>query len=342
MDRTTDREIAEAVQAGADAIAAAVAADTASPQAEATAFVQHLSEAVSAGRPDLFVDHVAWAKAHGAASGRPASDLGANLEALRGALATCLAPAVADKAADIVDAGLRALPSLPDDAAPSLDPGAPLAPMASEYIEALLAGDRDRASRLITEAARSGTSIRDLYLHVFQASQREIGRRWQMNEVSIAQEHFCTAATQMIMSQLYPYLFAHEQNGRVLVATCVGGDLHEIGIRMVADFFEMDGWDTFYLGANTPSPEVAQMVRERRADVLAVSATMTFHVNRVQDLIDAVRHESGLERVRILVGGYPFQVDPSLWRTIGADSTAEDAGAAVAEANRLMQLRDGT
>jgi len=25
-----------------------------------------------------------------------------------------------------------------------------------------------------------------------------------------------------------------------------GGDLHELGIRMVADFFEMNGWDTIH------------------------------------------------------------------------------------------------
>ena len=41
-----------------------------------------------------------------------------------------------------------------------------------------------------------------------------------------------------------------------MVATCIGGELHEIGIRMVADFFEMEGWDTYYLGANTPADAV--------------------------------------------------------------------------------------
>ena len=83
------------------------------------------------------------------------------------------------------------------------------------------------------------------------ASARD--RYWQMNRLTVAQEHYCTAATQMIMSQLYPYIFEGERNGRVLVATCVAENLHEIGVRMVTDFFEMDGWDTFYLGANVPT-----------------------------------------------------------------------------------------
>ena len=50
------------------------------------------------------------------------------------------------------------------------------------------------------------------------------------------------------------------------------------GDRMVADFFEMDGWDTYFLGANTPAESVLRTADERRADVLAVSCTMTFHI----------------------------------------------------------------
>ena len=107
--------------------------------------------------------------------------------------------------------------------------------------------------------------MRDVYLHVFQRSQYEIGRLWQSNQISVAQEHLCTAATQLIMSQLYPFIFGTERRNRRVVAACVGGDLHEIGIRMVADFFEMDGWDTFYLGANVPITDIVQTVIDRRA-----------------------------------------------------------------------------
>lgn len=35
---------------------------------------------------------------------------------------------------------------------------------------------------------------------------------------------------------------------------------HEIGMRMVADFFEMEGWDTYYLGANTPTRSILQTI----------------------------------------------------------------------------------
>ncbi|MDZ7776615.1 MAG: hypothetical protein U5L09_13885 [Bacteroidales bacterium] len=59
------------------------------------------------------------------------------------------------------------------------------------------------------------------------------------------------------MSQLYPYIFNSQRVGKSMVAATVGGELHEMGIRMVADFFEMEGWDTWYLGANAPAPKPA-------------------------------------------------------------------------------------
>jgi methanogenic corrinoid protein MtbC1 len=146
------------------------------------------------------------------------------------------------------------------------------------------------------------------------------------------------------MSQLYPRIFSGERRDRTVVATCVGGELHEIGVRMVADFFEMEGWDSYYLGANTPAVAILHALDERRADVLAISATMTFHVSAVTELIGRVRahaRASGGARTRplILVGGYPFTVAPDLWRQVGADGSARDARDAVATADLLMDER---
>jgi methanogenic corrinoid protein MtbC1 len=213
--------------------------------------------------------------------------------------------------------------------------GTPLAPLATAYLQALLRGERHIACKLILDAAQSGIAVRDLYLQVFQPTQYEIGRLWQVNQISVAQEHYCTAAAQLIMSQLYPYVFGGEKTRGALVAACVSGELHEVGVRMVSDFFEMDGWRTYYLGANMPMAAVVQAVVQHQADVLAISATITYHARAVESLILAVRRTPECGRVKILVGGYPFKTDPGLWRMIGADGSAPDAPEAVLLANRL-------
>jgi methanogenic corrinoid protein MtbC1 len=109
---------------------------------------------------------------------------------------------------------------------------------------------------------------------------------------------------------------------------------------MLADLFEMNGWDTFYLGASTPAASVVQMMAQQQAQVLGISATLTLHVGEVAALITAVRKSEISDQVKILVGGYPFNTDPNLWHAVGADAYAPDAEQAVAAAQRLLRRGD--
>ena len=303
---------------------------------DANYHLSYLAEAVAASSHSLFSDYIGWAKVMLGARGVPAADLSRNLLIMSEVVRERLPPEMGLVVQEYFEVGLNRLPALPSDLPPLFeDAAAAHADLAGKFLRFLLNGERHLASRLILDAVDSGVEVRDIYLHVFQPSQREIGRLWQLNRVSVAQEHFCTAATQLIMAQLYPRIFRTEKNGRRIVATSVGGELHEIGVRIITDFFEMEGWDTYYLGANSPTNAILQALSDRRADVLAVSATMTFHIRAVENLIAAVRASEDLKAVKVLVGGYPFNVEPELWKRVGADAYAADAAEAVAMAGSL-------
>lgn len=212
----------------------------------------------------------------------------------------------------------------------------PLPELAQAYLQALLAGNRNLAGQLILNEVDSAEKVAQVYLHVFQPVLKEVGRLWQLNIVSVAQEHFCTASTQMIMSQLYPFIFSTRKSGNVMVAACAGGELHEIGMRMVTDFFEMANWDTFYLGANVPASTIAATLIERNAGVLGISATMTYHLKLVREMIERVRSSPECWQVKILVGGQPFNQTNSLWESVGADGYASGPLEAVSLAEKWM------
>lgn len=295
----------------------------------------YLADAMSAATPALFVNYVAWAKIMLGKRRIPADDLRRHLELTMAVVRDRLEGDAGVLANEYLRAAVAQLPSFPVELPTCLPHDAPHAGLASGYLAALLRGERHLASGMVLDAVAAGIPVPDLYLHVFQAAQYEVGRLWQINEITVAQEHYCTAAAQLIMSQLYPHVFASEKRGRTLVATCVAGDLHEIGIRMVTDLFEMDGWNTYYLGASTPAQSVVDSVIRQGAHILAVSATISSHLQSVDDLIHLVRANSACRDVKILVGGYPFLVAPELWQRMGADGCAPDAQHAIALANRL-------
>jgi MerR family transcriptional regulator, light-induced transcriptional regulator len=307
--------------------------------------LSYLAEAVGNAQPELFADYILWAKFMLQGRGVPASDLFENLKVIREITTQHLSVKTSEVAVRCIDAGIEQLEvarratnktNIEVDLPCRITQDNPLCGLAADYLNALLRGDRQAASKMILDAVQSGTAIKDLYLHVFQPSQHEVGRLWQINQLTVAQEHYCTAATQLIMSQLYPYIFSTEKSGRSMVATCVSGDMHEIGIRMISDFFEMEGWDTFYLGANVPVDSVVKSIKDRKAQLLAVSATMTFHINAVRKLIDAVRVDAAISNILIIVGGYPFNIAPTLWQEIGADGQATDAEQALQLAQSLI------
>lgn len=316
--------------------------------------LSYFQEALAVSDPSLFADYIAWLKVLFANLNFPDTVIAVTLECMRDVLLAQLpseagaalgaetAEVIAQSIHEYIQVGLDRLSHATAVPPSYITSDAPLSDLAEQYLRLLLRGERHKASRIILDAVEAGASVKDIYLDVFQCTQKEVGRLWQMNQVSVAQEHYCTAATQFIMSQLYPYIFSTARVGRCFVATCVGGELHEMGVRMVADFFEMAGWDTYYLGANTPTESILQTIKERDVDVLGISATMTFHVRVVADLIERVRtvelgSQSDLGRdIKILVGGYPFNIAPSLWQQIGADGFAYDAQQAVDLANSLV------
>jgi methanogenic corrinoid protein MtbC1 len=78
-------------------------------------------------------------------------------------------------------------------------------------------------------------------------------------------------------------------------------------------------------------------MKDRQIDVVAISATITFHISKVRELLDQIRVEECLQKVKVIVGGYPFNISPNLWKVIGADGFARNADEAVEMARKLME-----
>ncbi|NCA76906.1 MAG: cobalamin-binding protein [Alphaproteobacteria bacterium] len=303
---------------------------------DVTWILSFLGEAVWAGQPALFEEFSSWLRTFLSSVKVPMKDVAESYNLIGDQMRAVLD---ADEAELVIAALARGRKKLLETEGTLSIPACEtmLDPMAARYLESLLIGDRNTALELVLNAVKQGMKVRDVYLNVFQPVQYEIGRLWQNNRISVAQEHFCTAATQLVMSQLYPYLFTGEKKNKKMITTCVPGELHEMGARMVTDFFEMSGWDTYYLGANMPIAGVIRFIGEIKPKIIAISATMTFHLTAVEEMIRAIRSSPSTPTdMKILVGGYPFRVAPELWRQIGADGFASGAQDAVDIAEKLI------
>ena len=189
-------------------------------------------------------------------------------------------------------------------------PSLPPPPFAYEavyrrYLDGLLANDRHQCRVSFEQWLESHAELRTLYEDLVQRSLYEIGDLWERNRISVATEHLATAISEGLLNLTYPRLFARPRLGKSAVVTCVANEYHQIGGKMVADLFELNGWRGYFLGANTPVRDVQSLMAEKQPDVVALSVASAFSLDALISAVGEIR--AAFPTVPILVGGQAFR-----------------------------------
>lgn len=298
--------------------------------------LSYLSQAIELNSPGVFVSYAKWLKKLMQDLGMSSVSLIENFRAMKLILNQNLPIEYHKLINDFINQGIDELKSEVSDDVSYIDPANPYSKYALEFLSFAIAGKRHDASKLILSLVKQGVPIKVIYLDVLQKVQYEVGHLWHSNKISIAQEHYITSLIQLVISQIYPYILSDKQENKTLVASCISGELHEIGLRMLTDIFEIEGWDTWFLGSNLPDNEIITMIKNKKPDLIALSVTVVFHLDKLSKLIQKIRNE-GI-KTPIMVGGYPFNNDKTLWKKVGADGWATDPDHAIRFADKLLKV----
>ncbi|MYD37113.1 MAG: helix-turn-helix domain-containing protein [Dehalococcoidia bacterium] len=217
--------------------------------------------------------------------------------------------------------------------------GTPLSGARRKYLEAIIGGQPALAHAVVDEALSSGVGEAQVCLDILAPAQREIGELWFSGEINIGQEHLATMITLSVLDDLRNRRTPRTVIGLRVVVAPIVGDQHSIGGRFVAEFFGMDGWDVDFLGDAVPPNDLAAFVRDRRADVLALSATVS---DNLPGVIETSRAIQGLEESApsIILGGQALEGRSAKPESYGCDAIVTDAVDAVRVARRLVGLAD--
>ncbi len=152
----------------------------------------------------------------------------------------------------------------------------------SAYFESLLAGDRKACVEIVQALLAQQIDIKTLHLDLFQPSLYEIGELWETNKISVAREHLATAITEGLLNLIYPTLFSGEISDNAIIVSCAPNEYHQIGGKMVADLFEFHGWDTHFVGANTPNDHLLSLIDEIKPTIVGLSLSIYFNMPLLQ------------------------------------------------------------
>lgn len=207
-----------------------------------------------------------------------------------------------------------------------------------DYLRAVLANDSAEALRVvIDQGLGAGVPPALLQLRLIVPAQREIGRLWQENLITVAQEHLATSISQLAMSRLYPHLPRPVPSGLNALVACVEGELHDMGARIGADFLEMAGFDVHFLGADVPTSRLVAEVERARPDLLGLSATLAFHLPALRVTLEAVRTVAPL--LPIAVGGGLLESSPGVAAELGVQAFGASAEELARSCRSLLDVK---
>jgi methanogenic corrinoid protein MtbC1 len=124
-------------------------------------------------------------------------------------------------------------------------------------------------------------------------------------------------------------------NGKRVLLACVQGNHHAVGLQMVADAFQLAGWEAQFLGANVPTHAVIAHLGDYKPHLLALSVSFAQQLHVVKEIMSLLTRADGTARPTAIVGGLGINQFSRLASELGADGWSPDARAAVATAAAL-------
>ena len=194
--------------------------------------------------------------------------------------------------------------------------------MLEKLINLIEKQDKAQAVTLCLNALQDGDlSIPELYENVLAPALNRIVVTHSNEDDMIWREHMMSSIVRSIVETCYPFVLRERektamQTADTALVVCPRQEEHEIGARMAADFFTIWGFNTVYIGANTPDKTLLKAVESLQPRYIAVSVSNYYHMFAAKDMIANVRARF---EVTIAAGGQAFAKNPEAVSTIGAD-----------------------
>jgi diguanylate cyclase (GGDEF)-like protein len=188
------------------------------------------------------------------------------------------------------------------------------------YLDDALTGDRTGGARLTLDLLDHHVPHEQIVVDLLAAAQREVGERWQRNELTPVDEHLASGVAAAALDALAGET-SHVDVSGLTVVSCPEGDWHSLAAQMFGDSLRSHGFGVSVLGASTPVEAVADFLERSSCDAFAVSCSLPIFFPGVTRLID-VAHARGIP---VIVGGRAFGVDSRRAQHLGADAWAASA-----------------
>jgi methanogenic corrinoid protein MtbC1 len=192
-------------------------------------------------------------------------------------------------------------------------------PLLTRYMQPLLAGRRAECFSLVTDALHRGYGAEELAYDVVWPAMVQIERLYRDDRIDRAIDNMACCINRAVTDQLQAHLPKRMSNGKRVLIASANEQREQIAAQMLADLFQADGWDVYFIGAGVPHDELLKLVGQLRPDALLIYGTQPQEVPNVRRFIELIREIGVCPTMNIVASGGVFNRVDGLWQEVGAD-----------------------
>jgi methanogenic corrinoid protein MtbC1 len=193
--------------------------------------------------------------------------------------------------------------------------------LSAEFLEQAKAGNLNAAGNVITRADDVGLSIETQFAEVLTPALHEIGDLWAQGELTVAREKEVSELSRELIVELTRRHATPDPEGPLVVAACVAGEMHELGLRMIAGLLRQRGYRVSFLGADVGLAFLLDAVEARSPAAVLLSAKQPATKPALEAALLAFRQApagTAPRKAAIVVGGEVAEADPAMIVRYGA------------------------
>lgn len=182
-------------------------------------------------------------------------------------------------------------------------------------------GNREKAlCYVLNKLDKKEINVINLYDNILLPISR--GIECDLNDKDLCQwkAHMQNSIIRTIVENCYPYVVRErkEVNNKVSVILCPKEEFYDLEARIFSDYLLVLGYETIFVGADTPYEDFYNIVSFLKPDVLLICVDNYYNIISTKKMIEDIREKLDNEATMI-VSGKAFLLDKDLYKTVGAN-----------------------
>ena len=178
----------------------------------------------------------------------------------------------------------------------------------NSLVEALTKPDVKLAKSIIDQYLLPDNDYKGCWSDIVSPALYKIGELWQNTTITVGQEHTATSICQLILSEHYLAIAKYAKNVTPVIVMTSPKELHQVGVRMLADLIELQGIPVELLTGAPDIDDICKLIQQSETDFVIISTTIQGNLPATKELITKLKEKLDSTTFTIVIGGQAYSM----------------------------------